>query len=118
MGRILTKEEIINAIENYNPKEHYGKICGNKAIDEIMRMDKKMLAVVTAKPNQGKSTFLNYYTYMMNKSQGWKTLYFQFEIQLCISSLNRILIILYNNILIMNEHKFITNNSLNLFIAL
>lgn len=79
MSRILTKEEIINAIENYNSKEHYGKICGNKVIDEIMRMDKKMLAVVTAKPNQGKSTFLNYYTYMMNKSHGWKTLYFQFE---------------------------------------
>ena len=52
MSRILTKEEIINAIENYNPKEHYGKTCGNKSVDGMVRMDKKMLAVMTAKPRQ------------------------------------------------------------------
>lgn len=76
---LLTKEQIINEFENYKKENHYGLKSGICGFDDIIRMDKKSLCVVTAKPNQGKSTFLNFYCYMMAKQNGWKTLYFNFE---------------------------------------
>ena len=42
-------------------------------------MDKGTLAICVAKPSDGKSTFLNYYSYLMAKENGWKTLYIPFE---------------------------------------
>lgn len=76
---LLTKKEIINEFENYKKENHYGLKSGIAGFDDIIRMDKKSLCVVTAKPNQGKSTFLNFYCYMMAKQNEWKTLYFNFE---------------------------------------
>lgn len=76
---LLSKEQIINEFENYKKENHYGLKSGIAGFDDIIRMDKKSLCVVTAKPNQGKSTFLNYYCFMMAKQNGWKTLYFNFE---------------------------------------
>lgn len=76
---LLTKDQIINEFENYRKENHYGLKSGICGFDDIIRMDKKSLCVVTAKPNQGKSTFLNYYCYMMAERNGWKTLYFNFE---------------------------------------
>ena len=76
---LLSKEQIINEFENYKNENHYGLKSGIAGFDDIIRMDKKSLCVVTAKPNQGKSTFLNYYCFMMAKQNGWKTLYFNFE---------------------------------------
>ena len=76
---LLSKEQIINEFENYQKENHYGLKSGIAGFDDIIRMDKKSLCVVTAKPNQGKSTFLNYYCFMMAKQNGWKTLYFNFE---------------------------------------
>lgn len=76
---ILTKEQITNEFENYKKSNHYGVRCGINGIDDIIRMDRKNLCVITAKPNQGKSTFLNYYTFMMAKNNNWKTLYFNYE---------------------------------------
>lgn len=76
---LLTKDQIINEFENYRKENHYGLKSGICGFDDIIRMDKKSLCVVTAKPNMGKSTFLNFYCYMMAKQNGWKTLYFNFE---------------------------------------
>ena len=76
---LLTKEQIINEFENYKKENHYGLKSGICGFDDIIRMNKKSLCVLTAKPNQGKSTFLNYYCYMMAKQNGWKTLYFNYE---------------------------------------
>lgn len=76
---LLSKEQIINEFENYKKENHYGLKSGIAGFDDIIRMDKKSLCVVTAKPNQGKSTFLNFYCFMMAKQNGWKTLYFNFE---------------------------------------
>lgn len=77
--RTLTKEEIKNCLGEYQSTKHYGLKIGIRPLDQILRMDKKSLAVLTAKPNQGKSTFINFYCYQMAINNKWKTLYFNFE---------------------------------------
>lgn len=77
--RTLTKEEIKKCLNEYQSIKHYGLKSGIEPLDQILRMDKKNLAVLTAKPNQGKSTFINYYCYRMAVNNKWKTLYFNFE---------------------------------------
>ncbi len=77
---ILTNEQIKQEFQNYQKQNHYGLKCGINGFDDIIRMDKRNLCVVTAKPNQGKSTFLNFYSYQMAIKNNWKTLFFNFEI--------------------------------------
>ena len=77
--KTLTKEEIRKCFFDYQTTKHFGVKSGIEPLDQILRMDKKSLAVLTAKPNQGKSTFINYYCYRMAVNNKWKTLYFNFE---------------------------------------
>lgn len=76
---ILTNEQIKQEFLNYQKQNHYGIKSGINGFDDIIRMDRKNLCVITAKPNQGKSTFLNFYSYKMAIKNNWKTLYFNFE---------------------------------------
>ena len=76
---LLSKEQIKREFEDYKKSNRYGLKSGISGLDDIIRMDTKNLCVVTAKPNQGKSTFLNFYAYKMALNNGWKTLYFNYE---------------------------------------
>lgn len=77
--KTLTANEMIQYFNEYQTKKHQGLRCGIDSLDNIIRMDKKNFAVLTAKPNQGKSTFINFYCYRMAKNNNWRTLYFNFE---------------------------------------
>lgn len=76
---LLTKEQIKREFEDYKNSNHCGLKSGINALDDIIRMDTKNLCVITAKPNQGKSTFLTFYAYRMALNHNWKTLYFNYE---------------------------------------
>lgn len=75
--RECSMEDIIAFAKSYEPFEGYR--CGLTSFDNIIRLDKSSLVVCVARPQSGKSTFLNYYTYLMGENNGWKTLYFTFE---------------------------------------
>jgi archaellum biogenesis ATPase FlaH len=77
--KFYNKEEISEILDNYNSEQHTGYCCGLQAVDNIMRLDKGSLVICTARPSDGKSTFLNYYSYLMAKNNAWKTLYISFE---------------------------------------
>lgn len=79
MANFLNLDEITEVLVQYNSTDHCGFRCGLKGLDDIMRIDKGSLAICVAKPSDGKSTFLNYYSYLMAKTNGWKTLYIPFE---------------------------------------
>lgn len=79
MANFLDLHEITEVLVKYNSTDHCGYRCGLKGLDDIMRIDKGSLAICVAKPSDGKSTFLNYYSYLMAKENGWKTLYIPFE---------------------------------------
>ena len=77
--RFLDIDQIKEVLVQYEATDHCGYRCGLKGLDDIMRIDKGTLAICVAKPSDGKSTFLNYYSYLMAKENGWKTLYIPFE---------------------------------------
>lgn len=79
MANFLNLDEITEVLVQYNSTDHCGFRCGLKALDDIMRLDRSTLAICVSRPSEGKSTFLNYYTYLMAKENGWKTLYIPFE---------------------------------------
>lgn len=79
MANFLELDEITEVLVKYNSTDHNGYRCGLKGLDDILRLDKSTLAICVAKPSDGKSTFLNYYSYLMAKENGWKTLYIPFE---------------------------------------
>lgn len=77
--RFLDIDQIKEVLVQYEATNHCGYRCGLKGFDDIMRLDKGSLAICVAKPSDGKSTFLNYYSYLMAKNNNWKTLYIPFE---------------------------------------
>lgn len=79
MAKILDLDEITEVLVQYNSTDHNGYKCGLTALDDIMRIDKGSLAICVARPGSGKTTFLNYYSYLMAQNNGWKTLYIPFE---------------------------------------
>lgn len=79
MAKILDLDEITEVLLKYNSTDHNGYKCGLTALDDIMRIDKGSLAICVARPGSGKTTFLNYYSYLMAQNNGWKTLYIPFE---------------------------------------
>lgn len=79
MAKILDLEQITEVLVEYNSTDHCGYRCGLQGLDDILRLDKGTLAICVARPSDGKSTFLNYYSYLMAQSNGWKTLYIPFE---------------------------------------
>lgn len=79
MAKILDLEQITEVLVEYNSTDHCGYRCGLKGLDDILRIDKGTLAICVARPSDGKTTFLNYYSYLMAVNNGWKTLYIPFE---------------------------------------
>lgn len=78
-NKILDREQIIEDLVQYETSDHNGYRCGLKGLDDIIRLDKNSLVICVARPSDGKSTFLNYYSYLMAKQNNWKTLYIPFE---------------------------------------
>ena len=76
---IKTNEQILFELNEYNKKPHNGIKSGISNLDEIMRLDRQRFAIVTSNENQGKTTFLTFYSYMMAKTNGMKTLFLSFE---------------------------------------
>lgn len=79
MAQILDLKQITEAFIEYNTTDHCGYRCGLKELDDIIRLDKGTMAICVARPSDGKTTFLNYYSYLMAVNNGWKTLYIPFE---------------------------------------
>lgn len=77
--KLESNEEILQNLAEYNKRPHTGIRCGLSNLDEIMRLDKQRLCIITSNENQGKTTFLNFYTYQMAKTNGFKTLFLTFE---------------------------------------
>ena len=75
-----------NINENISNAKHIdlnaktGYHSGISSLDNIFRIDRKQLTVVTGKANQGKTTFLDYYTYMLAKNAEMKTLFISYEV--------------------------------------
>lgn len=79
MANFLNLDEITEVLVQYNSTDHCGYRCGLKGLDDILRLDKGTLAICVARPSDGKTTFLNYYSYLMARQNNWKTLYIPFE---------------------------------------
>lgn len=62
------------------PKGFY---TGVSNLDDVFRFDKGRLITITGVPNCGKSEFVDFYTTVLNKRYGLKTLYFSPENQPC-----------------------------------
>ena len=71
--------EILQQLQEFNKEKHFGKNSGISNLDKIVRFDKKRFCIITSNENQGKTTFINYYCYMMAKTHGFKTLFLSFE---------------------------------------
>jgi len=76
---LQTNEEILNELREYEKQPHFGLKCGCEELDKIMRLDRQRFCIITSNENQGKTTFLNWYTYQMAKEHAFKTLYLSFE---------------------------------------
>lgn len=71
--------EILEQLNEFNQTKHFGINSGICNLDKIVRFDRKRFNIVTSNENQGKTTFCNFYCYMMAKSHGFKTLFLSFE---------------------------------------
>lgn len=79
MSLIYNTKELINNAQDINIESEKGFKSGISNLDKIARIDKKQLCVLTGKANNGKTTFLNYYVYMLAKNANLKTLFLSFE---------------------------------------
>ncbi|KAA6336935.1 hypothetical protein EZS27_014944 [termite gut metagenome] len=73
------KQEVKELLKIYDSQDHNGIRVGLDCFDRICRFETKRLAVWTAQPSAGKTTFLNYYSYLLNKKVGGKTLFLSYE---------------------------------------
>ena len=66
--------------QNYleNPYKR-GVESGLTELDSIVRLSPSSFAIWTASAGAGKTTFINYYSYIMAKKHNWKTLFISFE---------------------------------------
>ncbi|KAA6327663.1 hypothetical protein EZS27_023368 [termite gut metagenome] len=62
-----------------NDPHKFGIKVGLKEFDTICRFKRKKLCVWTGRANGSKSSFLFYYSYLLNKSNGIKTLFINYE---------------------------------------
>lgn len=77
--KIFSNEELKNQIQEYNSQTHSGYYSGLQELDNIVRLDKGQLTIITAQAAAGKTTFLNYYSYLMNRKNNLKTLFISME---------------------------------------
>ena len=71
--------EILEQLNEFNQVKHFGINSGISNLDKIVRFDKKRFNIITSNENQGKTTFTNYYCYMMAQTHNFKTLFLSFE---------------------------------------
>ena len=71
--------EILQQLQEFNKEKHFGLNSGICNLDKIVRFDRKRFNIVTSNENQGKTTFINYYCFMMAQTHNFKTLYLSFE---------------------------------------
>lgn len=104
--------EILKALTDLNNNGLFeGYKLGIDELDEVIRLDKGMLATITGIPNRGKSEFTDFICTQLNKRYGFKTLFFSAEDSLMIH-LNK-LIDKYNfadNVSIEDKAKYMFNN--------
>jgi len=71
--------EILQELQEFNKEKHFGINSGISNLDKIVRFDKKRFNIITSNENQGKTTFTNYYCFMMAQTHNFKTLFLSFE---------------------------------------
>lgn len=77
--KIFDTKQLINDAKNIDLNQKIGYISGIQSLDEIARISKQQLTIITARANSGKSTFIDYYCYMVAKHSNIKTLFISFE---------------------------------------
>lgn len=109
--KIFSKTELEQAIQEYNSQAHNCYNCGLAELDNIVRLDRAQLTIITAQAACGKTTFLNYYSYLMNKKNNLKTLFISLEMQAptLINQLSEYLTVDE----ILNNYSFADNSSIN-----
>ena len=78
LNHVETNEQIFKEIASSTDADQ-GIKSGIPNLDDVVRLDRKRFTIITANENQGKTTFLNYYAYMMAKTNRMKTLFLSFE---------------------------------------
>ena len=63
----------------YAKEDHTGARCGMVELDSIFRLEKGDLVVLCGNPNDGKSTFIQWYLHRLSLESGWKVCYLNFE---------------------------------------
>ena len=77
--KIFDTKELIQNAKNIDLNQKIGYISNIKSLDDIARISKQQLTIITARANSGKSTFLDYYCYKIAKHSNIKTLFISFE---------------------------------------
>lgn len=77
--KIFDTKELIQNAKNIDLNQKIGYISNIKSLDDIARISKQQLTIITARANSGKSTFLDYYCYKIAKHSNVKTLYISYE---------------------------------------
>lgn len=77
--KIFDTKELIENAKNIDLNQKIGYISNIKSLDDIARISKQQLTIITARANSGKSTFIDYYCYMVAKHSNIKTLYISYE---------------------------------------
>lgn len=109
--KIFSNEELKKAIQDYNSQAHNGYNCGLAELDKIVRLNRGQLTIITAQAAAGKTTFLNYYSYLMNANNGLKTLFISLEMT-APTLINQL--ITYQTIDdVLNNSSFADNSSIN-----
>lgn len=78
LNYVETNEQIFQEIASSTDADQ-GIKSGIPNLDDVVRLDRKRFTIITANENQGKTTFLNYYAYMMAHTNHMKTLFLSFE---------------------------------------
>lgn len=76
---INNEEALWEAYEKYSKEYHGGYLSGIQGVDKIIRLTDGSLTIFVGRPGEGKTTFLNYWLYMLAKTSGLSTLYLSFE---------------------------------------
>lgn len=77
--KIFDTKQLIENAKNIDLNQKIGYMSNIKSLDDIARISKQQLTIITARANSGKSTFIDYYCYMFAKHSNIKTLYISFE---------------------------------------
>lgn len=77
--KIFDTKQLINDAKNIDLNEKIGYVSNIKSLDDIARISKQQLTIITARANSGKSTFIDFYCYMVAKHSNVKTLYISYE---------------------------------------